>query len=44
MKKNIGEELVADLIKEIKDLQEQVESKTLTLEKIKRMQAEMREL
>ncbi|WP_217519302.1 dynamin family protein [Vibrio metschnikovii] len=44
MKKNIGEELVADLIKEVKDLQEQVESKSLTLEKIKRMQAEMREL
>jgi len=42
--KNIGEELLSDLIDEMERLQRLVENKSLTLEKIQRMQAEIREL
>ncbi len=42
--KNIGEELLSDLIDEMERLQRLVENKSLTLEKIERMQTEIREL
>ncbi len=41
-KRNIGEELLADLIKEAESLQQMVENKTLTLEKISRLEAAIR--
>ena len=42
--KNIGEELLSDLIDEMERLQRLVENKSLTLEKIERMRIEIREL
>ncbi len=39
-----GEELFSDLVKEIEDLQSKVENKALTLEKMARMDKELREL
>jgi hypothetical protein len=42
--KNIGEELLSDLIDEMERLQRLVENKSLTLEKIERMRTEIREL
>jgi hypothetical protein len=42
--KNIGEELLSDLVDEMERLQRLVENKSLTLEKIERMQTEIREL
>jgi hypothetical protein len=40
--KNIGSELLADLMEEMKNLQQMIENKTLTLEKMSRMHAELR--
>ncbi|PHS64296.1 MAG: GTPase [Thalassobium sp.] len=42
MAKNVGEELLSDLLKEVEDLQDKVENKALTLEKMARMEADLR--
>jgi hypothetical protein len=41
---NIGSELLSDLMDEMQNLQQMIENKTLTLEKMSRMNAELRDI